>query len=436
MKKLSTFQIVVTGLFIIFIVIGVLLFAGVGGFGKSDTDIGEVVIWGTYDDRVIDPVIEELSFDDPRFDHVAYVEKDSRSFDADLVEALASGQGPDIFFLKQDTILRHKDKILPIPYDLMSERAFRNAFVEEGELFLDADGIIALPFIIDPLVLYWNRSHYTSAGISRPPQFWDELLSFAIDGALTKRGESGAIVRSAFSIGEYQNILHAKELLSLLILQAGSPITERSADGGILSSALRNRLDDGQSPAENALRFYTDFANPSKSVYTWNRALPEAQKAFVSGILSNYIGFASELRSIREQNVNLNFDISLTPRVRNGTSNVTFGNMIGLAIPKASGNINGALTIAFALSSDASLEKVSNAVNLAPVSRNLLANRPSDPFKVIFADAALQSRGWLDPDTGETEEIFKTMIESVVSGALRVSEAVNTAEREMENVLR
>lgn len=436
MRKLSTFQIVVTALFIVFIILGVLLFAGVGGFGRSDTDIGEVVMWGVYDDKIIDPVIKELSFDDSRFDQVKYVEKDPRTFDADLVEALAAGQGPDIFFLKQDTILRHKDKILPISYDLMSKRAFRDTFIEEGELFLGTDGIFALPFIIDPLVLYWNRSHYANTGISRPPQFWDELLSFAIDSSLTKRGEGGAITQSAFSIGEYRNILHAKELLSLLVLQAGSPITEKSADDGVVSSALLLRLPDGQSPAENALRFYTDFANPSKSVYTWNRALPEAQKAFVSGILSNYIGFASELGSIREQNANLNFDVSLVPRVRSGTSNVTFGDMTGLAVPKASRNVNGALQIVFALTSDTALEKFSSALNLAPVSRNLLVSRPTDPFRVIFADATLQSRGWLDPDTALTEGIFKTMIESVVSGQLRVSEAVNTAHREMENLLR
>lgn len=435
MRKLSTFQVVVTALFIIFIVGGVLLFAGVGGFGGSDTDIGEVVMWGTYDDKVIHDVINELSFDDERFDHIKYVEKDPRTFDADLVEALAADRGPDIFFLTQDTILRHKDKIFPIPFDTMSERAFKNAFIEEGELFLSTDGIIAMPFIIDPLVLYWNRNHYASAGISRPPQFWDELLASAIDGALTKRGDSGAIEQSAFAIGEYQNIAHAKELLALLMLQAGSVITEKSGETGDVSSALIRRLEDGQSPAENALRFYTDFANPSKSVYTWNRALPEAQKAFVSGMLANYIGFSSELGSIREQNANLNFDIALVPKVRNGQTNVTFGEITSLAIPKGSANIKGALQIVFALSSEMSLEKFSSAMNLAPVSRSLLTNRAVDPFKVIFADAALQSHGWLDPDVSATEGIFKTMIESVLSGKSRVSEAVNTAHREIENLL-
>ena len=435
MKKLSTFQIVVTGVFIFFIVGGVLLFAGFGGLVGEDTDVGQVTMWGTYDDQIINTIINDLSFDDSRFDHVTYIEKGSRFFDEELVEALASGNGPDIFFLEQDTILRHKDKIFPISYEIMSEREFKDVFIEEGELLLGEDGIIALPFVVDPMILYWNRDHYAQAGVSRPPKFWDELLPLTLNGALTTRGENGAIQKSAFSIGEYQNIAHAKELLSMLILQAGGTLVAKNKDGS-LSSGLLRRLSDGQTPSENALRFYTDFANPAKSVYTWNRALPEAKQAFVSGILSNYIGFASELESIREKNVNLNFDVALVPQVRSSGSSVTYGKLTGLAILEASPNLTGAMQIAFALTSDPVLQKVSEETNLAPVSRTLLYERPSDPFRVIFADAALQSTAWLDPRANETDLIFETMIESVSSGRARVNEAVNTAHQELGNLLR
>lgn len=435
MKQLSTFQIIVTGAFIFFAVIGVLLFAGLGNLGGGDTDIGAVTMWGTYDDRVMNGLLNELSFSDKRFDNVTYIEKDPRTFDESLVEALASGDGPDIFFLGQNTILRHKDKIFPISYDLMSEREFKNTFIQEGELFLNTDGIIGLPFIVDPMILYWNRDHYAQAGVSRPPQFWDELLSLTPNGVLTTRGESGAVLRSAISIGEYQNIAHAKELLSMLILQAGGKLTVRDQNGS-LSSGLLSRFNDGQTPAENALRFYTDFANPSKSVYTWNRSLPESKQAFVSGVLSNYIGFASELTSIRKQNSNLNFDVSLVPQVRSSGSSVTYGNITGLAVPEAARNIRGAVQIVFALTADPVLQKISEEMNLAPVSRTLLADKPSDPFKVIFADAALQSQSWLDPEENQTGLIFKGMIESVVSGRARVNESINTAHQELENLLR
>lgn len=431
---MSVFQIVILAVFAVFLIIGVLLFAGVGGFGSQDNPIGEVVIWGTYDENLMNRFINELSIDDSRLDGVTYIEKDPRFFNEELVEALASGSGPDLFFLFQEDIVRHEDKIQPISYEIMSEREFKDTFVEEGELFLESRGILGMPFILDPMVLYWNRAHYATAGISRPPRFWDEFLSIAIDGVLTKKGENGAIVQSSLSFGEYRNIIHAKELLSMLMLQAGNSIAKRQE--GQVVSQLRFRLSDNQFPAENALRFYTDFANPLKSVYSWNRALPEAQKAFARGILSSYIGFSSEIRSIRAQNANLNFDVAAVPQVRTSNLSVTFGNMIALATPKTSQNQIGAMSTAFILTSENALQKLSDVTGLPPVLRALLTARPSDPFKAIFTDAALQSRAWLDPNSKETETIFQNMIESVVSGRLRISEVIRISDSEIESLLR
>ena len=435
MKELSLFQIIVTVAFIFFIILGVIFFAGVGGLGGGGSSVGQVTIWGTYDGRIMNEIISEQLSEDSRFEQIEYIEKDARFFDSELVEALASGLGPDIFLLKQDTILRHEGKILQIPYDVMSEREFKDTFIQEGELLLGKDGVIALPFVVDPMILYWNRDHYAQAGVSRPPKFWDELLSLTLNGSLTTRNESGAIFKSAFSLGEYQNISHAKELLSMLILQAGGGLVSREENGSLNSNLLR-RIDDGQAPAENALRFYTDFANPAKSIYTWNRSLPEARRAFISGILSNYIGFSSELSSIRQQNANLNFDVALVPQVRSSGRSVTYGDLTSLAILRASRNIDGAVQVVFALTEDEPLREVSERLNLSPVSLTVLSESQSDPFRVIFRDAALQSKAWLDPNTNRTDEIFQTMIESVVSGRERVNEAVTTANQELENLLR
>lgn len=432
MKNLSAFQLILTAAFIVFIVAGVLLFAGFGGFGNSNA-IGPVTLWGTYDRETMDGVIDALSESDPRFEEVTYVEKDPRTFDTELINALAAGRGPDIFFLKQDAALEFEDKITPIPFSVISERTYKDAFVEEGELFLRSGGVLAMPLTLDPLILYWNRDHYADAGVAQVPRFWDEVLTLALDGSLTLRGETGAILQSAFALGGYQNIAHAKELLSMLMIQAGNQLVV-SREGGAFVSSLRDSAA-GQTPSENALRFYTDFSNPSKSTYSWNSALPEAQLSFVAGTLSNYIGFASEIRSIRAQNANLNFDIALVPQVRTGARSATFGTMVGLAVPKGAQNPNGAVQIAIALTGDAALKLVSDATGLAPTSRALLSERPSDPFKVIVRDAALQSRAWFDPDPGETERVFKNMIESVASGRLRVSEAIGVADQELSNLL-
>lgn len=431
---MSTFQIVLTGIFIFFIIAGVLVFAGIGGFSGGTSVTGKVVIWGTYDAQVMDNAIHTFGNTDKRLDEVSYIEKDPRTFNQELVEALASGTGPDLFFVGEDTVVRHTDKIIPIPYDTMSEREFKDTFIEEGELFLNQNGILALPFTIDPMVMYWNRSLYSNAGIAQPPQFWDEFITLAVDGVLTKRGESGLILQSALGMGEYRNIAHSKELLSTLMIQAGNGIVARRSDG-VLVSDLTERLSDGQSPTENALRFYTDLANPAKSVYSWNRALPEAQKAFIGGTLASYFGFSGELTSLRQQNPNLNFDVALLPQVRNGVVKSNFGRIVGLATPKTTKNPSGAISVAFALTSRAGSEAFAQAFNLPPTRRDLLSTRPADSFKSIFTDAALRSRAWLDPQSEATESIFQNMIESVVSGKLRIADAVRVADNEISNLL-
>ncbi|MBL7045988.1 MAG: extracellular solute-binding protein [Parcubacteria group bacterium] len=432
--KLSFFQVAVIGVFALFAIAGVILFAlgGAGGGGKADA-AGPVLIWGTYDDGAVNRVIEDFRRVDETFDEVSYVEKNKATFTGELVDALASGTGPDLFFLDNDLILRHRDKIIPIPYDILSERDFRNAYIEGAELFLDSDGLVAVPTSIDPMVLYWNRSLFSSSGLALPPEFWDEVLVLSSE-ILTKKDQTGNISQSAIAFGEYQNIKHAKEILSMLITQAGGSVVSVQSNGG-LASGLGFRFDNGVFPAESALRLYTDFANPSKSVYSWNRSLSEAREEFVAGNLAMYIGFASELREIRALNPNLNFDVSPVPQSRDGRVS-TYGNSVGLSIPRGSLNINGAARVALALSSKEGNRLFTETLNLTSPRRDILTEASGDLFETVFRRAAIVARGWLDPDTARTDTVFREMVEFVTTGRLRVSEAVKSADRVMESLLR
>jgi len=41
--------------------------------------------------------------------------------------------------------------------------------------------------------------------------------------------------------------------------------------------------DKSYFPAQEALRFYTDFANPGKEVYSWNEKMPNSIEALFKG---------------------------------------------------------------------------------------------------------------------------------------------------------
>ena len=105
--------------------------------------------------------------------------KNPSTFTQELEEALASGRGPDLFMLTDDEILQQSERIITIPFNTVSARSFKDTFVEEGELFLNAEGILAFPFTIDPMIMYWNRDIFSRSGVAKPPAFWDELITLA-----------------------------------------------------------------------------------------------------------------------------------------------------------------------------------------------------------------------------------------------------------------
>ena len=108
------------GIFGFFLVAGVLAFAGIlpGFSSKNDSEetfLGKVVIWGTLPKLSMADLVGEFNQLNKTIVTISYVEKSKGTFDQELIEALAEGKGPDVIFLPQDLILRHRNKLFPIP---------------------------------------------------------------------------------------------------------------------------------------------------------------------------------------------------------------------------------------------------------------------------------------------------------------------------------
>lgn len=431
MKGMSKFQLVFTGIFGAFILIGVLVFA----FSRSSTtdEVAHVTIWGSMSETLFNSYLRESGIAEDKTIDITYVEKKRQTFDQEFVEALAVGQGPDLFFLTQDGILKHKDKIYPIPFSVYSERTFKDTFVEEGELFLTNDGVYGLPFIIDPMVMYWNRDIFSNAGLSLPPKYWSEF--YDLSNKLTVKDANFNVSRGTVALGEHGNITNANELISLLVMQAGSPITIRNSQG-VVENVFSDRFDLPTTPALRALTFYTEFANPLKPFYSWNRALPESKNFFISGDLAMYFGFASELPDLRLKNPNLNFDVAAMPQTKDYTKNITFGRMVGLAIPRNSQKIAQAYRVASVLTGATSISELAKITGLPPVRRDLLAFKPAEQYSSLFYEVAIQSRAWLAPEPARLNPIFKDMIESVTSGRTNIDQSIFKTSEQLDTILR
>jgi ABC-type glycerol-3-phosphate transport system substrate-binding protein len=426
---MSKFQIVLLGVFGFFILVAVLVFSLYKG---SSGGASAVMVWGDIPSNDFNNFLGNAGLTQDSTLLIQYEEKSPNSIESEFTEALAAGSGPDLIIISQDKFWKNRNKLIPIPYKSISEREFTDTFVEASEVFMTQDGIYALPISIDPMVLYYNRDLLSTAGLSRPLSFWDEI--YAQSASLTKKDAAGNLTTSAVALGETRNIAHYKDILSLLLLQAGTPIT--GFFGGELRSYLSYNPDLPTVPADSALDFYTQFTNPTKAYYSWNRTLPEAQTRFTAGDLAYYLGFASELRDVRGKSPTLNFSVVSVPQSRVSGRAITFAKVRGIAISRGTKNPAAALTAASRMVSPESASILSQTLGLPPARRDLLEEKPSDAIFPTFYTAALQSKVWLDPNDEGTEKIFKDMVDTIASGRARTTETVNRASQELDAIIK
>lgn len=427
---MTKFQAILITFFSLCILGGIYAFATYKGTNNVQK-LPSITVWGTLPDDIINLYVNKvnLSLNTPIQINYTYIPEND--FNKTFIEALARRQGPDAILISQDLIYKHEDKIVPIPYTALSERDFRNTFVQQAELYLGKDGVMALPFIIDPLVMYWNRDTFTNAGVAVFPKFWDEFTP--IGQKINKKDSNSNIRKSTLAMGEFSNISNAREILATLLLQVGVNITSRKGDTNKLSSNL------GGANAEStisAINFFTKFSDPRNADYSWNRSLPNSKSSFLSGNLATYIGYASEIKDLREKNSNIDFDISAMPQARGGKNRVSHSSMYGFSIVNSSANPGGTYSVLNAILTPSALDELVKISYLPPVRRDMIQQGSKDPYLSIFYDSALISKGWLDINSSESNRIFKNMIESITSGRKSLYDAIQSSDEEYSIILR
>ncbi len=432
--KLTTFQLVLFGFTIFLIVAGVLFFA------LKRTSQNDIVIpiemWGTLPAVTVNAyqeLINNNSGSKTKTVDIIYKEFPESRFENELINSLAAGRGPDVVIFNDDFLAKHEDKLFNIPYESYPQVDYKNNFIQASEILLKSNGITGFPFLIDPIVMYWNRTILNSSGISKPPAYWDELVEMSPQ--LTKSDSSANITKSAVALGEFRNIKNAKAIFNTLVAQAGNPVIVRNQQNNF-TSIFNERLGYGIAPADATFNFYTQFSNPTRRTYSWNRSLPSSDEMFLAGDLAFYFGFASERNSLVQRNPNLNFGISQLPQSRSDENNrITGGQMHFFGILNQSSKISASFTTIMHLIDSQYMIYLYDLYNLPPVRRDLLQNIPSVDYQDIFNKSALISNLFIDPDPNQTDSIYQDAIESVISGRSSTLQALTKVDQDLDLLL-
>ncbi len=435
----SSFQTILIIVFIIGFVIAIAIFSGLFSSSTSSTasttPTGQVVVWGILPAEAMQSYVDNFNSQNYGYTLV-YSYHAPTKFYQDLIVSLANGSSPDLVITSSENISQIHNKLYTIPFAAYTERQFRDTNIDGAQMFLSTTGVSALPLLVDPLVVYYNKDILAAKNFVTAPKTWNDLQASV--PLLTKRDSKGKITQSAIALGEADNISHARDILSALFLQTGNtivsydPVTATNqvtlANGG--SSTSTDTL-----PAVQALTFYTSFADPTSNDYSWNNALPESLQNFLAGKSAFYIGRASELFNIQAQNPNLNFDVSQLFQSQNATRPVTFGSFVAVGIMKNAPNMTAAYAAATQMASGTNIDDLSKRFSLPPVRRDLLQIAQSNPYVSVFFQAALSAFSWPDPNPASTNSIFHDMITNVNSNTTDVQTAIYDATRDLQSTI-
>lgn len=432
---MNNFQTILVAIFLAFFVFGVLIFSGILKIGGSSSGTnaisGKIVIWGTLPSANVSALVESIAGSNAPFT-VTYKEQKSDSYEANLIEAFARDTAPDLFILTPDMILKNSNFIYKIPYASLSEKSFRTLYIDGADILLANDGVIGSPLLVDPLVLYYNKNMLSNEGILYPPTSWDEL--FNLGSKLIKKKSDGTITQSMIALGQYDNVNHSKDILSMLLLESDNSIVARTSTGYALT--IKDTLPSGVAPFEQIVNFFLEFSNPSNESYSWNRSMPNSFEMFSSGKLAFYIGYASELFKIQSVNPNLSFDVTTIPQTKGTSIKRTYGNIYTLVANKKSKNLASALGVGTIITAPDFLKELGIRTSLPTATRSLLVEKPADPYLMTFFDSAIIARSWLDPDKEQSNSIFKELIENSLSNKLSVTDAISKASSQLDLILR
>jgi multiple sugar transport system substrate-binding protein len=412
----------------------ILMLANALGFrfgGGQKLQNAELIMWGLWDDsNLMDKYISEFRKQYSNI-KIEYRKLTPQEYETELINALAENRGPDIFAMHHTWYSKHKNKLEPMSEEIMTLKDYKDRFVDVVyDDFVVDDKVYGFPFYTDTLALFYNKDAFNDAGIVNPPKTWQEVQQ--IVPRLTKLDQFGNFIQSGIALGTGDNINRSPDLLAALMIQTGAQMTNPNDYTQITFNRSRSQSGQDINPADLALEYYTDFANPRKTVYNWNSTLDNSIDAFYEREVAMMITYSYQVEAIKAKAPRLNFAVAPLPQVNLDSGLANYANYWGYGVSSQSQYSDEAYTfLKFMTEKEQSQEYFLNTKRPTP-RRDLIEVQSQDLDYGVFANQILQAKTWRQPDNNTVDRILIEAINNVNLGLFSYSRAMSQAQAQIQ----
>lgn len=373
-------------------------------------------------------------------------------FDTLFTNALADDIGPDIISTHVHWLRAYEPRLDPMPPSVQvsdvviegsqfseeitvtpttipmpSVRGIENNFVKTvADDVVIRDQIYGLPLALDTLALYYNKTLLDQAGVPEPPRTWDEFLDAV--AKTTRINGAGDIFQSGVPMGTGNNIDNAEDIFALLLLQNGVDVM---TNGNVAFAAGINRAAENH-PTLEALRFFTDFARPTKEVYSWNERQDNAFTVFTQGRAAFYFGFAFDRGRIAARAPQLDVEVIPVPQL-NPSAPVNIANYWVESVVKKSQHKDEAWDFIRFMTTPENIATYTVASGQPSPLRSQVAQQQQDPVLAPFATGILTAKNWY---TGRDVTTASAALANLMSAYLiPYSEGQNPLARDAQLII-
>lgn len=437
----------------IFVTVVVISSLIAGCFGqKENTGPVSLTMYGLDDSDVIEPIIAKYK---EKYSAVSIKYKkfaDSAAFEDLLVNEIAEGEGPDIFYLHNTWLPRHTKKIVPLQSETLTPEKFTEIFANvSAEDFIQpdpgdgADKIYALPLYVDTLALYYNKKDFEQKFPERgkPSGNWQTFQDEA--GQLrTQASDTNALEHGAVAFGRSDNIRLTADILYNFFLQGGVSFYDDAFKKVMLGGDASKYFD-----------YFLSFADSKNKNFSWSFELapPSANslgevEAFLSGKVSSILAYSdlyprleTELKNVktRAKSTIALSDIGVMPVPQfadNETDYKVFANYYGLAVSRNSKNPAVAWDfIKFLTTSPQNAGSYHSKTKRPAALRDLVEAQKKEPITEVF----ISQLGYAGSFRIFSDNKFASaLVEAVTAANLGMSarEALNSAIERMNEILK